>query len=234
MEEKNFMLQQRFAVRPSLNSITDTVRGEETKLEPRLMKLLCLLAARSGQLHTREELVSAIWNDYGGGEAGLNHAVSSLRKLLGDTSKTLIETVPTKGYILHAEVSGLGETHRTVPAPAKRSLKRPALLLGILSILGLFFFLLPRGTDKEKGQAAGKALTMPFEAASREAEETGANTIVTIGKDSTVYKLKVVGDGRPQFYVNGRLLSPDEMEAHLDLIRNLKRELGNRELENRE
>ena len=46
-------------------------------------------------------------------------------------------------------------------------------------------------------------------------EENSLNTIITIGDDSTVYKLRVVGDSRPEFYVNQRLLSPDEMEKRL-------------------
>jgi len=58
------------------------------------MKLLCLLVSKSGSLVSREEIVEKIWNGYGGGDDGLTQAISFLRKILNDTHKMIIETVP--------------------------------------------------------------------------------------------------------------------------------------------
>ncbi len=79
--------------------------GEQRKLEPRLMHLLCLLAAHPGQTLSREELTTALWPRVVVTENSLTRAVSGLRKQLrGVGGATLrIETVPKKGYRLVAE-----------------------------------------------------------------------------------------------------------------------------------
>lgn len=195
------------------------------------MKLLCILAKQHGQLVKREQLVNEIWNDYGGGEAGLNHAVSTLRKLLNDTSKDLIETIPTKGYILHAEISEPQPIlHHPISAPKRFSNRSVAYGSIILLAFIVLYFLLPfRATDKsEAGLTSVKELTVPFANVNKKTEETWLNTIVTVDDDSTEYKLKVIGDRRPELQINGRALSPDEMEKHLDLINNLRKQLRER------
>jgi DNA-binding winged helix-turn-helix (wHTH) protein len=232
MDEKDFILQQRFEIRPTASAVVDTLLQKEMKLEPRLMKLLCMLAKQPGQLVKREQLISEIWNDYGGGEAGLTHAISTLRKLLDDTSKDLIETIPTKGYILHAAITELKPiTDRKMTSPLRMP-KRTILYASItlLAALILYFLLpVPLADEKEEdGSLQKRALHVPFEKVNHKTEETWLNTIITVGEDSTVYKLKVIGDSRPEFYVNGRLLPPDEMEKHLDLIYNLEKQLKER------
>ena len=231
MDEKCFLLHHRYEVRPTTNGITDTLQQKEIKLEPRLMKLLCILAKQRGQLVKRENLVTEIWNDYGGAEAGLNHAVSTLRKLLNDTSKQLIETVPTKGYILHALVNELETAAGTMAPETKKFSKRPVLygLVILVAAITLYFFLqFPTANRDELGSLPPKDMSIPYDKVNKKIEENSLNTIITIGDDSTVYKLKVVGGSRPEFYVNQRLLSPDEMEKHLDLINNLKKQLKER------
>lgn len=231
MDDKQFILQQRFIIRPSTNAITDTLLQKEVKVEPRLIKLLCVLAKHQGQLVKREQLISEIWNDYGGGEAGLNHGISTLRKLLQDTSKNLIETIPTKGYILHAGVEEPQTISQQVfPAP-KRFPVRSVVSASLLLLAAItFYFLWQTGTaDKnKKGTSFSGELRVPFTEVNRKTAETSLNTIIAHDKDSTEYKLKIIGDGRPEFYINGRLLSPDEMEKHLELINNLKKQLRER------
>lgn len=231
MSEKDFILQQRFEVRPSTNAVTDTMLQREMKVEPRLMKLLCILAKQPGQLVKREQLVSEIWNDYGGGEAGLNHAISMLRKLLDDPSKELIETIPTKGYILHAEINDLQPVTGINTTEPKRFSNRSVLYTSVIlfaAIIVYFLFQLLTGNKDEAGSLTTKELTIPYDKVDKKTEETWENTIITTGDDSTEYKLKVVGDRRPEFYINGRLLTPDEMENHLELINNLKKKLKER------
>ncbi|MDB5197974.1 MAG: hypothetical protein JWP88_2345 [Flaviaesturariibacter sp.] len=195
------------------------------------MKLLCILADHQEQVVKREQLVSEIWNDYGGGEVGLTHAVSMLRKLLDDTTKTLIETIPTKGYILHAEIEDLQLSTGSPLAEPKRLSKRVFLYSGValLALISLFFlFGQLTGRRAEVGPLTKITLSTPYDKVNQKTEETLENTIISIGSDSTEYKLKVMGDSRPQFYINGKLVSPDEMENHLELINNLKKQLEQR------
>lgn len=49
-------------------------------------------------------------------------------------------------------------------------------------------------------------------------EETYLNTVSTTGADGTKYKLVVIGDMVPKFYINGQLLSPNEMDKYNEMI----------------
>jgi hypothetical protein len=49
-------------------------------------------------------------------------------------------------------------------------------------------------------------------------EETYLNTVSTTGADGTKYKLVVIGDMLPKFYINGQLLSRNEMEKYNEMI----------------
>jgi DNA-binding winged helix-turn-helix (wHTH) protein len=100
-----FYINNQFLVNPSLNTVTDKEKNEQTRIEPRLMSLLCILSEDAGQVVPRETIIKEIWNDYGGADEGLNQAISFLRKILNDGDKKLIETVPKKGYILNASIT---------------------------------------------------------------------------------------------------------------------------------
>ncbi|MBN1825507.1 MAG: PD40 domain-containing protein [Candidatus Eisenbacteria bacterium] len=93
-----------WTVRPRLNRVE---RGGKTKrLEPRLMHLLLLLADRAGEAVGRGELIEAIWGDVVVNEESLTQAVSKLRRVFGDESRSplYIETIPKTGYRLVASV----------------------------------------------------------------------------------------------------------------------------------
>ena len=81
-----------------------TSSQEETRrLEPRLMKLLCVLAHRQGEVLTREQLDDLLWPDSIVNENSLTRAISELRRKLSPSSASasvFIETIPKKGYRL--------------------------------------------------------------------------------------------------------------------------------------
>ena len=104
MNDKPFVLNNRFWIYPRLGLVKQKDTAKETRLEPRLMQLLCVLANHNGELVSRELLTKEVWDDYGNADEGLTQGISYLRKVLDDPSKTLIETVPKKGYVLHAVV----------------------------------------------------------------------------------------------------------------------------------
>ena len=76
--------------------------GERVPLQPQPMKVLLLLAARPGQLVTRQELQSAVWSDgtFVDFNQGLNWCIKRIREVLDDDAAQpcFIETVPRKGY----------------------------------------------------------------------------------------------------------------------------------------
>jgi DNA-binding winged helix-turn-helix (wHTH) protein len=102
-------------VHPQLNMIQTSAAAMRTirrQLEPRVMHLLCLLAAADGNVVTRDELMMALWPKVIVNENSLTRAVSELRKALSiptqaetDTVRsTAIETVSKRGYRLNASL----------------------------------------------------------------------------------------------------------------------------------
>jgi DNA-binding winged helix-turn-helix (wHTH) protein len=118
MTDKPFLLNNRFLINPALGTVKDTQTAQETRLEPRLMSLLCLLAASRNELVSRDLITKEVWDDYGNADEGLTQAISYLRKTLCDTRKELIETVPKKGYVLHGDISTPASSIPVASGPA--------------------------------------------------------------------------------------------------------------------
>src|ERR1700733_1651645 len=105
MQQSLFLINDRFAVDTTKNEIWDKEKADRHRVEPRLMKLLCLLAAHPAELVTRENMLKEVWDNYPGGNEGLNQAISFLRKLLDDEHKKIITTLPKKGYVFNGLIS---------------------------------------------------------------------------------------------------------------------------------
>jgi len=153
MINKPFVINSRFSIHPQLGLIKQTEPTKETRIEPRLMNLLCILASKQGELVSRELLTKEVWNDYGNADEGLTQAISYLRKVFNDDTKTLIETVPKKGYVLHAVIT----TAIAVTDNARIAIKKKQYLLIVATILVLaiaaylFFFAGSRNADEIQG-----------------------------------------------------------------------------------
>lgn len=118
-------------------------RGETVRrLEPKVMTLLVRLAESRGEVVRREALFAALWPDVTVGEDTLARVVSKLRRALGDDPKrpVFVETIPTRGYRLIAEVG----TELPPGPPAATSAgastsvrtRRPALVLAGAVVIG--------------------------------------------------------------------------------------------------
>jgi transcriptional activator of cad operon len=90
---------------------TDTItcEGRTQKLEPRMMRLLLLLADSQGAVVSSDQMLTQIWPGVVVSPASVYQAISQLRRVLGDTDPepTYIATVPRKGYRLVASVQSL-------------------------------------------------------------------------------------------------------------------------------
>src|SRR5690242_21266964 len=98
-DSQEFFINNRFLINSALNQVQDVSGAGKTRLEPRVMQVLAILAANSEKIVTREELIKQVWNDYGGADEALTQAISVLRKVLDDPSKETIKTIPKKGYL---------------------------------------------------------------------------------------------------------------------------------------
>lgn len=94
-------------VKPLANKlICDT---GDTRVEPKVMDLLVYLAARQGDVVTRNELLAAVWERVVVNEEALTRTISELRRALGDAGedRKYIRTIPKRGYSLVHRVENL-------------------------------------------------------------------------------------------------------------------------------
>jgi TolB-like protein/DNA-binding winged helix-turn-helix (wHTH) protein len=85
--------------------------GLRIKLPEQPFQVLALLLEKPGEVITREELHSRLWqtDTFVDFDHGLNNAVMRVREVLGDSSETprYVETIPRRGYRFIAPVEGI-------------------------------------------------------------------------------------------------------------------------------
>lgn len=88
------------------DSVLDVAAGTLTRsgalvpLRHKSFMLLKVLAARAGQVVTKDELFDAVWPDVIVTEDSLTQAIRDVRTALDDSSATLIRTIRGRGYLL--------------------------------------------------------------------------------------------------------------------------------------
>lgn len=103
-------------VDPAVNRIR---QGEdEVRLEPKVMRVLVLLAERHGLVVARSALEDRVWPRMLVTDDAVTNALIKLRKALGDDARNpaYIETIAKSGYRLIAEVASLEEMPRGATA----------------------------------------------------------------------------------------------------------------------
>ena len=105
--------------------ILDTARhvllrnGEPVKIEPQVFDLLHLLVRNAGELVTRDQIVTEIWNGRITSESSISARTNAARKAVGDNGKdqTVIKTVTRRGLQLVAPVSTNGKDEPKEASP---------------------------------------------------------------------------------------------------------------------
>ena len=88
-------------------------RGSQAiKLRPKAFAVLEYLLGRPGQLVTKQNLISAVWQDTFVGDAVLKVAIREIREALADDSKSprFIETAHRRGYRFIGQIGGSAPT----------------------------------------------------------------------------------------------------------------------------
>ncbi|MEX3315367.1 winged helix-turn-helix domain-containing protein [Sulfitobacter sp. PS-8MA] len=106
-----------------------TRSGRELDLRHQSRQVLAVLAAAMGETVTREALIAKVWSGRSVSDDSVAQCIAEIRRVLNDSEKRIIETVPREGY-------------RLVPpakAPASRPLSRHrvAMVLLLLAIAAL-------------------------------------------------------------------------------------------------
>ena len=81
--------------------------GEDVHVEPKVMRLLCCLVDRAGEVVPRTTLLDIVWAGQVVEDDALSASVIKLRKALGDSARNprFIATVPKVGYRLIANLT---------------------------------------------------------------------------------------------------------------------------------
>lgn len=138
-------------VEPDRNLITGA--GAAVRVEPKVMDVLCALAAANGDVVSREALIENVWAVDFGGDESVSRAVSLLRKALKEVGlgEEAIETVTKRGYRLTVATAPAGDigaaaqlaAQTPVAAPAPRKPRRmiaAALSVLVLALVAAFVF----------------------------------------------------------------------------------------------
>lgn len=115
-----------------------THAGLRTPLREQPLQLLLALLEHSGELVTREQLVSRLWpaGTFVDSDCGLNKAINHLREALGDSAEHphFIETFPRRGYrfivpVTHDEQASDAVVLQSTP----HRLRLPFLVVGVVA-----------------------------------------------------------------------------------------------------
>ena len=128
--------------------------GKAIALPVRAFDALVFLVTHRDRLVEKDEIVAAVWRDVAVTDDSLIHAVSVLRRALGDdpARPTFIETIPRHGYRFMGPVEELVESGRSQDSAPKERVapsrwRRRALAAGVAAAatvsaaLGLLLYL---------------------------------------------------------------------------------------------
>ena len=78
------------------------VAGDDVDLRPKTFHVLCHLAENAGRLVSKQELHDVVWGHVAVSDDTLVQCIRELRQAFGGDDRTLIQTVPRRGYLLNA------------------------------------------------------------------------------------------------------------------------------------
>lgn len=153
--------------------------GGSERLQPQSLKVLSVLAARSGEVVTREELVQLCWDGRIVGEDVINRSISLLRHFAERAGGFEIETVPRAGYRLVERQA----------SETRRRMRGMAAGAGGIVLAGVAAFLFLQHRPVAADSATLSVTVMPFTAdqndpAERQLATNARNSVVRTLTDS--------------------------------------------------
>ncbi len=84
-------------------SVTDDAGHSITTLRPQAAEILKVLAAKPGEIVTKDELMQTVWGNIAVSDDSLVQCVIEIRKALGDDKHRIVRTLPKRGYVLETK-----------------------------------------------------------------------------------------------------------------------------------
>ncbi len=110
--------------------------GAPVPVEPQVLDLIAYLAARAGEIVSRDELIEAVWGGRIVSDSAISSRINAARTALDDdgTAQRVIRTVPRRGFLFVPEVAQ--EKDRETDAGAVQPERRSIAVLPFQNISG--------------------------------------------------------------------------------------------------
>lgn len=127
--------------------------GEDVDLRPQSFKVLQILVENHGTLVDKKRLQLEVWGNVAVTDDSLTHCLIDIRKALGDSTRTMIRTVPRRGYLFDLTVTAIDSPGLiATPTPSHRLRNRTGIVIAVFTILvsGVWF-----GSQRDAGPEQG-------------------------------------------------------------------------------
>lgn len=121
-----------------------TGEGKAVDLRSQSTEVLSMLAARPGEVVSKDALMQAVWPDTFVTDDSLTQCIADIRRALGDDAHLIVETLPKRGYRLNAAPSEAADPHGTAGTERARArLSQRGFILAVIvliaAVVGAYF-----------------------------------------------------------------------------------------------
>jgi TolB-like protein/DNA-binding winged helix-turn-helix (wHTH) protein len=121
-----------------------TAEGKAVDLRSQSAEVLSALAARPGEIASKDALMRAVWPDTFVTDDSLTQCIADIRRALGDDEHVIVETFPKRGYRLNADSSDAADSKAAAGTErAKRRFPRRGLVLAaivlVAAVIGVYY-----------------------------------------------------------------------------------------------
>jgi DNA-binding winged helix-turn-helix (wHTH) protein/TolB-like protein len=121
-----------------------TAEGKAVDLRSQSAEVLSALAARPGEIVSKDALMQAVWPDTFVTDDSLTQCIADIRRALGDDEHVIVETFPKRGYRLNADSSDAADSKAAAGTErAKRRFPRHGLVLAaivlVAAVIGVYY-----------------------------------------------------------------------------------------------
>ncbi|TPJ36053.1 winged helix-turn-helix domain-containing protein [Mesorhizobium sp. B2-6-5] len=117
-----------------------TVEGKAVNLRSQSAEVLSVLAARPGEIVSKDAMMQAVWVDTFVTDDSLTQCIADIRRAVGDEAHVIVETVPKRGYRLNADPSDAADPNAAVgtEGASRRAFILAAIVL-VAAAIGAYY-----------------------------------------------------------------------------------------------
>ena len=145
-----------------------TADGKALELRSQSAEVLSALAARSGEIVSKDALMRVVWPDTFVTEDSLTQCIADIRRAVGDDAHVIVETFPKRGYRLNADALDMAVpdaadgTERARTRFSPRGFILAAIVL-VAAVIGAYYGSETWRTDPDRSSDMPRIAVLPFE-----------------------------------------------------------------------